>query len=116
MTGQPHAGGKFIQLNVFKRTWKIHVLCLDFVLNMRGHKRMSLTGSSPPSMNGSIVACFYLDHALNVAAGSDTLSLLVQDGDHSRPKKKKKLMKKKTKRRGEDIQIYQMVQMHFRVN
>lgn len=64
-------------------------------------------------MNGSIVTCFYLDHVVNVTAGSDTLSLLVQDGDHSRPKKKKKLMKKKTKRRGEDIQIYQTVSMHF---
>lgn len=37
------------------------------------HERMFLTGPSPFGMNGSIVVCFYLDHILKVAAGSDTL-------------------------------------------
>lgn len=121
MTGQPHADclfhclqmWKLIQLNVFKRTWKIHVLCLDFVLDMRSHRRMSLTGSSPSSMNGSIVACSYLDHVLNVAAGFNTLCFSAQDGDNPRPKKKKKLMKKKTKRKGEDIQRYHSTKLTF---
>lgn len=98
---------KSFSLNALKRTRKVHVLCLEFVLNMRSHERMFLTGPSPFGMNGSIVVCFYLDHILKVAAGSDTLCLSVQDGE-SRPKKKKKLMKKKTKRRGEDIQMKQI--------
>lgn len=95
---------KSFGLNALKRTRKVRVLCLEFVLNMRSHERMFLTGPSPFGMNGIIVVCFYLDHILKVAAVSDTLCLLVQDGE-IRPKKKKKLMKKKTKRRGEDIQM-----------
>lgn len=64
-------------------------------------------------MNGSIVACSYLDHVLNVAAGFNTLCFSAQDGDNPRPKKKKKLMKKKTKRKGEDIQRYHSTKLTF---
>lgn len=74
-----------------------------------GHKKPLQDAAN--SMNGSIVACFYLDHILNAAAVSYTLSC-PQDGDNPRPKKKKKLMKKTTKRRGEELK-YTTVQTHF---
>lgn len=105
MTGKPHAAwrcGKFIQLNVFG---KIHVLCLDFALDKRIISALYEWEHC--------CLFFYFNHILNAAAGPNVLSLLVQDGDSFRPKKKKKLMKKKTKRKGEDIQVYQIGHIHL---
>lgn len=92
------------------KTPSVNVPCLDFVLNMRSHKRVLLIGSSQTSINGSNMAWFYADPFIMWLLVV-TLCLLVQDGDNPRPKKKKKLMKKKTKRRGEDFQICQKVQI-----
>lgn len=109
VTGQPLLIVCSTACRCGKKT-SVNVPCLDFVLNMRSHKRVLLIGSSQTSINGSNMAWFYADPFI-MWLWVVTLCLLVQDGENPRPKKKKKLMKKKTKRRGEDFRIPQKVQI-----